>query len=75
MLVESRPGTAQTATHLDPLGSDMEDLYVKYKVRISPPDCNVDKYLFLFALLGFKIGEKMKALLNYHILSHHKHYG
>ena len=29
---ESRPGTAHTATQLDPLDVDVEDLYVKYKV-------------------------------------------
>lgn len=31
-LTESRPGTAQTVTHVDPLALDIEDLYVKYKV-------------------------------------------
>ena len=32
-LTESRPGTAQTVVHVDPLAVDIEDLYVKYKVR------------------------------------------
>ena len=33
-LTESRPGTAQTVIHVDPLAVDIEDLYVKYKVRL-----------------------------------------
>ncbi|WAR19252.1 PRS6B-like protein [Mya arenaria] len=30
-LTESRPGTAPNTAHIDPLGVDIEDLYVKYK--------------------------------------------
>lgn len=32
MVSESRPGTAHTTNHVDPLALDVEDLYVKYKV-------------------------------------------
>ena len=34
-LTESRPGTAQTVVHVDPLAVDIEDLYVKYKVTFA----------------------------------------